>query len=265
MITKLIEFKNQIGNTLRGILVLPEKNNDEHIVVMLGGFERATTSERKFKALSDVLVEHGVASFRFDVADVGLSDGDFYNMTTWTMANDLISAIDKVQSLGFRQVSFVGHSHAASTLSLLLKKIDLAKIVLIAPATNQQGLLQMWFAKIKNPTANITFSNYKEYFNEDEYRKTLQDVSWTDMMTNSHALSPKLREVNSFIDFADNYKDYLMNKILIIHGTNDQLCPLETVNIKTPNKIFVEGGNHDLEKPEQLKQWLSKAVDFITN
>lgn len=265
MTTELLEFKNKKGNILRGVLVSPDNVENNHVVIMLGGFERAATTERKFKALADALVRRGVSSFRFDVTDVGLSDGNFYDTTTQTMSDDLSAAINVIGGLGFKRVSFVGHSHAASTLSLILKDVDFSKIVLLAPGTNQQGLWQMWFVKVKNPGIDINFSNYKNYFNEEEYRKTLDDISWTDSMTASHALSPELRKVNSFIDYADNYKDCPPGKILIIHGTNDSLCPAETVNINTPNKIMVKGGDHDMEKPEQLNQWLTSAVDFLTH
>ena len=96
--TRLVEFENQRGDRLRG--VLDEGGGKDVVIVMLGGFERAASTERKFKFLADRLTGRGVDSFRFDVADVGLSDGDFYQTTTQTMADDLLSAIETVSSLG---------------------------------------------------------------------------------------------------------------------------------------------------------------------
>ncbi len=230
---------------------------------MLGGFERAATPERKFKAFADALVARDIASYRFDVTGIGLSDGDFYDTTTQSMADDLFEAISAVKNSGFKHISLVGHSHAACALSLILPKVVIAHAVLIAPATNQQALLRMWFAQSTNPHADIDFSNYKTYLDEERYQHSLQDSSWTDMMTKSHALSPRLREINSRIDYATNYKNVPPEKILIIHGADDVLCPRESVNVRASHTVVVEGGNHDLEKPDQLNQWLPRAVEFI--
>ena len=73
MRTELLEFKNRKGNILRGILVL-RKEDDKRAVLMIGGFERPTTTQKKFKILADNL---NISSLRLDYTGIGLSDGDF--------------------------------------------------------------------------------------------------------------------------------------------------------------------------------------------
>lgn len=54
--TNLIEFTNKTNDILRGILV--QKDDNKKAVLMCGGFERLTTTEKKFKILADKLIEH---------------------------------------------------------------------------------------------------------------------------------------------------------------------------------------------------------------
>jgi esterase/lipase len=157
MTTKLLEFENKKKDILRGILVSAIETKKDYIIVMLGGFERTTTTERKFKALADKLAQKGLDSFRFDVTDVGLSDGDFYHSTTQSFSDDLSSSITFLKGLGYKKVSFVGHSHAACAFSLLNNKTEMEKVVLLAPGLNQKGLFRMWFAQGGHPEAKINY------------------------------------------------------------------------------------------------------------
>ncbi len=127
--TKLIEFINQNQALLRGILTIPENTDNKSIVIMVGGFERSATTEKKFKLLADKLAEEKLISFRFDATDCGLSDGDFYNMTVESLAADLSEAVSYFQGLGYEKFSVVGHSLAGCAISLLINKVNFEKIV----------------------------------------------------------------------------------------------------------------------------------------
>lgn len=258
MSTKIIEFENPRGNTLRGVLVEPTEKF-EHVVIMLGGFERAASTERKFKLLSDELAKQNIHSFRFDVADVGLSDGDFYQMTTQTMADDLMAAIDLVRDLGYSKISFAGHSHASCNLSLILNKVEFERILLIAPALNQRDIWRYWFAQEMNPNDQIDWHNYKEKVDEVEFEKTLS----LDFYSKNHILGPKLKQINVNIDYSVNFANYDLNKVLVVHGDSDLVCPMESLTIDFPNKIVVKNGDHDVDKPEIISQWLSQATSFL--
>jgi len=258
--TFLIEFLNQRKNALRGFLMKSSDNND-HVVVMLGGFERTSSSEKKFELLSNELKSNNIDSFRFDAASLGLSDGDFYQTTTQTVADDLTSAINVVRSLGYKKISFAGHSHAGCNLSLILKTVTLTKIVLMAPALNQKELFRLWFAQSENPNQEINWENYRKYLDETRFLKSLS----TDMICEKHILGPSLAQTNHSVDYAVHFHNYDLNKILLIHGDSDAICPIESLTIKFPNKIIVENGDHDIDKPEIIKLWLKKAATFIAN
>ena len=260
MKTKLIEFKNQRNDILRGVWVESENCNKNHIVIMLGGFERAASTERKFKLLADELAKQEIDSLRMDIADVGLSDGDFYQMTMQSISDDLLSAIETIRKLGYKKISFIGHSQAACNVSLLFNEINFEKIVLLAPALNQKDLQRLWFVQEKNPTEKIGWNNYLKYFDEEEFQKTISQ----DVQTKSHILSPEFKRMNSTIDYAQNFHGYDLNKILAVLGDSDKVCPMESQTIEFPNKIILQGGDHDMEKPNMITQWINDAVSFLS-
>lgn len=258
MITKLVEFKNSNQFLLRGILTLGY-NNSQDIVIMVGGFERACTTEKKFKALADKLADNNITAFRFDATDCGLSDGDFYNTTTKSLAEDLLCAIDYLKKSGYQRFSIVGHSFACCAISLILNKINFEKIVLIAPALNQKELLRLWFAQKNNKDLKIGWNNYKNYYIEEEFLKE----SKSEMLTKSHRLNYKYRFNNKDIDYSSKYIEFPNKLIMLIHGTNDDKVPLESLNIKFGNKVIIDNGDHELEQPPVIEQWISKCIDFL--
>jgi len=260
MITKLLEFKNQRQELLRGILAIGGGDN-QHVVIMLGGFERAGTTERKFKILADELAKNDVASFRFDAADCGLSDGSFYHMTTKSLSEDILSAIDFLKIQGYERFSIVGHSLAACAISLLLDEIVFEKIVLISPALNQRDLLRLWFAQKNNKDAEVNWENYKEHYKESDFILDLEN----DMLTKTHKINREYKVENQAVDYSENYNKISTDKILLIQGNNDDKVPLESINVNFSNKMIIDKGDHDLEKAGIIEGWYKNAVDFLKN
>lgn len=259
MTTKLLEFKNNKQELLRGIFITSEDVKNDYVVILLGGFERAATTEKKFKSLADELIKYGVCSFRFDAADCGLSDGDFYKITTQKLADDLFSSIEYLKNMGFSKFSICGHSLAGCVISLIIDKIGFEKIVLLAPALNQKELLRLWFVQKNNKDVEIDWFNYKNYINEEEYTKGIE----SDMLAKTHKLNFQFRHDNKDIDYSNKYDGFTQEKILLIHGTKDNSVPLESLNFEFKNKIIIENGDHDLERPGIIEQWIDKAVDFL--
>lgn len=259
MITKLIEFNNKESDILRGILVKPKKVYNNYIVLMFGGFERSGTTQKKFKKLSDELGERNIASFRFDATDCGLSDGNFYNITIESLTDDLLSAFSYLKKLSYQKVSIVGHSLASCSISLIIKKINIEKVVLIAPALNQKDLLRYWFVQKNNQNIQINWNNYKDYLKEKEFIKNCK----LDLITKSHKLNYQYRDKNKEIDYSLNFSDFDKKKLLLIHGAMDDKVPLKSLNINFLNRIIIKKGDHDLEQPGIIEQWLNKAVNFL--
>jgi len=95
--------------------------------------------------------------------------------------------------------------------------------------------------------------------NEDEF---LKDCRKTDRITKVNFINPDYFLECQNIDLSGNFKLFL-DRILHIHGSEDTVAPLESVSVNFLNQIIVEGGDHDLEKPNQMEQWLRKVVNFL--
>lgn len=265
METRLVEFKNKSGDLLRGILVLGDTVSNKG-VILLHGFERTATTEKKFKLLSDNLALHNIISLRFDFTGCGLSDGKFEKTTIKNMTDDFQQALEFIRKEhGIIEINIVAHSLSACVVANFLKshKNPFSKIVLLAPALNQKDLLRYWFIKNtlekSNGNLQITWNNFRGYLDEEEFKK---DCLKEGKMTKANYISKDYFLENMSIDYSPFFKN-IRKYILHIHGDKDDKVPLENLNIIFPNSIIVRGGDHDLERPDMINQWLNQCVSFI--
>lgn len=261
MFTKLIQFTNQDKKTLRGIYSGAEEN--KKLVIMVSGFERKASTEKKFKALSDALTEQGIDCFRFDYEGLGLSDGDFSDFTVENWKKDLLSAraeIEKVKE--YKSISLVAHSVSGCVAALVWQEADWEKMVLLGPALNQKELLRYYFAQNKmkkeDPQIEVTWDNFRNYFREEEFQTYIKKEG---KMTKENYLLPDYFLKNEDKDYSSYFKE--ADNVLLVQGDNDKKVPLESFNVSFSQKIIVSGGDHDMERPDLLKQWLSGAVKFL--
>jgi len=255
--TKLIEFKTEFGNILRGIFVDVKSKRG---VICLHGFERNATAEPKFKFLSDSLAEKGISSFRFDYTGTGISDGDFSKISIETMTQDLERAIDIFKKLGIKEFALVSHSLSGCVIGnyLSLGKNLPYKIVLLAPALNQKDLLRYYFVVSNIKDRNITWNNYRDFLDENAF---LKDSKRKNKVAKAHYIGKDYFLENLERDYSDFFEGF--DNVLLVYGDKDAKVPLESLNFDFSNKIIVKDGDHDLEKPDFIKQWLSKVVDFL--
>jgi pimeloyl-ACP methyl ester carboxylesterase len=265
MQTKLIEFKNQDNETLRGILTIPDEKPKAG-AIFLQGFERNATVEKKFRQIADALVGREIASLRFDASGCGLSDGDFSKTTIKKRAQELLKALEVLQKeAGILKINFVAHSLGTCPLALELEGLDkiINKMVFIAPALNQKDLLRFYFARDSmkkiNPDIKISWVNYKQHLNEEEF---LADCLHAGKMVRENYINPDYFIETKDLDFSHSF-DSMIGKILHVHGEFDLSVPLESLNVEFPNRIIVPGGDHNLERPDFWQQWFTRAVEFL--
>ncbi len=260
--TELIEFKNRQGEILRALL---DKAGVKRGVVFVHGFER-TSVEKRFKVMVDNL-KGKVNLFRFDMADCGLSDGDFKNFTIDKSARELGAAIKVFQRRSkTKYLAMLAHSVGGCiVLHYLLNyykpsgglKID--KLIFFAPALNQRELLRYWFVQNNRAQRKTSWSDYRRYLNE---KKFLESVKIKQRLVKAHVLSNKYFLEN----YQQDYNDYLdkLDKTyrwLVIHGDKDEKVPLASNRFKRVLKV--RGGDHDLQRPDMVKQWLKEVINFI--
>lgn len=261
MKTKLVEFKNKDKDILRGILSLSNTPSSK-AVLMCGGFERSATTEKKFKALTDELNKANVPSLRFDYTGCGLSDGEFSKVSVKRMGSELQKAIKILkQKTKSEEVIIVGHSLSACVIAKILNKTPITKIILLAPALNQRELHKFWFVgsvtKKIDPLLKITWQNYKEHLDEKEFKK---DLVRNDKMTKANYIDNNYFLENANKDYSDLFDS--TKNILVIHGDADDKVPLASLSKKF-SPLIIQNGDHDLERPDMIEQWLQKTIDFI--
>jgi pimeloyl-ACP methyl ester carboxylesterase len=267
MQTRLVEFKNQNNDILRGILTVPD-NNPGKGIIFLHGFERNATVEKKFKRMADALAIRGIATLRFDASGCGLSDGSFYDTTISKRANELDAAMEILaKKFTNIRIGFFAHSLGACVLASRVGRLDCSgtKIVLMAPGLNQKDILRYYFARdimlAKNPAVGISFANYREYFDENKFldfiARSKRMLNRLDYVGPEYFLEAHKTEMSK-------YFDKIKKDILHIHGTADQKVPLASLNTEFANRIIVNGGDHDLERPDLFDRWFPSAVDFLT-
>lgn len=265
MKTQLIEFQNSKDEILRGILV-ESKNKPRKGVIFVNGFERSGTVEPKFKDLSDKLYNEGISSMRFDFSGLGLSDGNFKNTTLNNWTKEFSNAYDFFKSKTETEfVYVVGHSLGNCVIGKYLEQNpkNIKKAVLISPALNQRDLMRYWFVsrkmKNENPEQLIKWNNYREFLDESEFQK---DANKTDKMSKYNFIGAEYFQECSKLDLSNSFKKY-RNEFLCILGDSDETVPTESLSVDFLNKIIVNGGDHDMEKPNQRIQWIDKAVEYL--
>lgn len=228
-------------------------------MICLHRFERVSTTEKKFKKLADKLAERKIPSFRFDYTGCGLSDGDFKYTTVSSMKNDLEKAISAFKrNVKLKSLVVVAHSLSACVVARYnIEKFH--KIVLISPALNQKELLRYWFVKSTYPKDEIDWFNYRKFLDEKEFIKYCKIKL---KMTKFNWISDKYFLENKDIDYA-SFFEKSKSKVLHVHGEKDDKVPLESLTISFQKKILVKEGDHDLERPDMIKQWLEKTIEFI--
>src|SRR3989338_113242 len=263
MKTELIELIGCRGDTLRG--VLSQSGMSHQVVLMLHGFERAASSEPKFKHLADALERAGVASFRLDFTGCGLSDGNFQQNTTSTYAEDVRLTLSYLKERDFLPYAVVTHSLAACVLASLDAETqeEFERVVFIAPALNQKQLLRYWFVKNhikkKDPSFRVTWGNYAKFLDEDAFG---EDCARADKMSKANFVGAEYFLENKEKNYVEKV-ELLLHRALLVHGSGDDTVPLESLPIIFPNQLIVKNGDHELERRDLIKQWLPDAVKFL--
>lgn len=266
--TRLIEFKNHKGETLRGLIDAADSlSGTKTGVILIHGFER-TTVEPKFKNIIDEL-KGRVSTFRFDFSGHGLSDGKFEDISVEKMEKELKIAIEtfKREIPHLKKINIVAHSLGACTILKLISKDPktINKAVFMSPAFNQKDLLRYWFIKNKEgKRCDVNWSNYRKNFAEKEFQA---DLKIRKRMVKGHYLENGYYLENENIDYQDLFAEINFNlkKFLIIEGSLNDKLPPESNN-KLPNGIEIiriANGDHDLERPDMASQYLKKLVDFL--
>jgi len=132
-----LEFENDAGETLAGLLETPP---DNIVTQRYAIFAHCFTCGKDIAAASRIsraLAAHGIAVLRFDFTGLGSSDGDFANSNFSSNVQDLISAAEKLKAEYAAPQLLIGHSLGGAAVLAAAHQIESIRAVATigSPAT----------------------------------------------------------------------------------------------------------------------------------
>jgi len=135
-------FHDAAGHRVAGILATPSRPTDR-MVVLCHGF-LSTKNSSTNKALTRLLTEQGIATFRFDFFGQGESEGPFSDITLSIALDQAMSALDIVASSGYRRIGLMGSSFGGLVAILTAaKRTDLRAVALKCPVADFAEVLRL--------------------------------------------------------------------------------------------------------------------------
>lgn len=250
-----IEFTNDRGMTIAGILDFPEKEGKFPTILLLShftGFKELTHLSHLAKAL----VEKNFCVLRFDFSDcVGKSEGTCEDMTLMHQVRDTFSAIDFLETqdkVDSNKIGVAGHSLGGTTAI-----VSAANDSRIKAIVNIAGLASAkWDVLFKEKvpeweeTGFITFKTFTKGEVKIKYGfyKDLKKYSASEIVKQVHV------------------------PIRIIHGDNDKIVPLKNgeeifKNANEPKDLhIVKDADHMFSnnEPEMIQatiEWFEKYLN----
>ena len=242
-----VSFSNRRGQTLKGILHLPEGSDVHAAVILCHGMESNKESE-KLVSLSRTLAERGILALRFDFACAGESSGKFEEITYSGEVEDLKAAFNFILRYQVKKIGILGSSMGGAVALLFAakeKKVT-ALVTIAAPAhpekitgkiLTQEGIKQ-WrqagFVTYHGRRINVSLLDDLQKINVPEATKKISCP------------------------------------VLIIHGDADETVPVEEAyqlytQLTSPKRICIlKGADHRLSNPYLLEKALEESINWIT-
>jgi len=139
-------FLDPQGHTVASLLTAPDGGTDR-IAVLCHGFLSSKTSTTN-TTLTRMLIEQGIATFRFDFFGQGESQGPFELITNTLAVQQALAALNLVQQKGYRKIGFMGSSFGGLVATLVAaQRTDLACLALKCPVVDFAEELRLEFGE----------------------------------------------------------------------------------------------------------------------
>ncbi len=231
---KQIEFLSD-GYQLKGFLHLPETESPPVVIGSHGLF--ANCQSPKQIGLAQKCNDAGIAFFRFDHKGIGQSQGNFEDVTSLDFrVQDLENAAQTILNSGLvsQKLALFGSSMGGATCVEFIKRNKfkvLGAVLYSAPL--KSGPVSA--AVAKSPEA--------DFLSERFFKEAIH------------------------FDISDGLEK--LSNILIVHGNNDEVVPLENAykiheNANPPKKLIIqEGGDHPMSNPEHQEAFIIEASKWL--
>lgn len=249
-----LTFKDADGHTVSGILAAPDVGTDR-LALFCHGFlsnKNSTTN----RTLTPLLLERGIATFRFDFFGQGKSEGPFECITVTIALQQALAALRLVRSQGYCRIGLMGSSFGGLIAILAASQVPRdgaapSVVALKCPVPDFPEMLRLEFGKD----------------GMDHWKRTDQIPDVTG------GLNP-VRLRYAFYENCLLYNAYkaagaIQAPVLIVQGECDEYVPLhqscrlfEAIRAEKRLEIL-PGANHRFTKPEDFQAMTNLLVDWL--
>ncbi|MBD3313016.1 alpha/beta fold hydrolase [Candidatus Woesearchaeota archaeon] len=250
MITKRVEFENNKGDVLHGVLRIPDEEGQFPAVIICHTFHDNKDNELIFN-LWDVISRAGFAVLRFDFSGRGESQGNFRDLTISQEIDDIDSAfrfMDSSEQIDSDRIGIVGHSMGGIDAVLFSSGSRKVKaLVTIAARADTKEFIDSYFDK----------------YQQDEWKRK------------GYVQMHNLNEISSeFLHDAENHDIIKSIKaircpVLIMHGTDDPRVPFQDArelfnHAPEPRQLeLIDGADHRITGDSHREQLLDILIDWL--
>lgn len=148
-LSKEVSFSNNLAAiTLSGTLTIPDESNDYPVIILISGSglqnrNSEVYGHKPFLVIADYLSSRGIGVYRYDERGAGKSEGAYHSATSINFKNDVLAAVAKLDSMGYKNIGLMGHSEGgliAPMAAVEDKRIDFI-ISLAGPALPIDSLM----------------------------------------------------------------------------------------------------------------------------
>ena len=261
---QLVAFHDSDGHLVSAILATPP-NGTGSIAVLCHGFLSGKNSTTN-KTLTRLLIERGIATFRFDFFGHADSDGPFEDITVTLAVKQASAALDYVAAQGYSSIALMGSSFGGLVATLAAQKWtspastgkdipspgNLACVALKCPVVDFPEELELELGQ--DGMAEWRRSNSIPDFAGGQSRLKLSYAFYEDSRQN----------------VAYDAAGSITAPTLIVQGDQDELIPLHQSQrlydrLKGEKSLrLIQGADHQFSKAEHFRAMIDLLADWLT-
>jgi len=245
-----LTFKDPLLHGVAAILTTPESGTNR-IAVLCHGFLSSKTSSTN-NTLTRMLVEKGIATFRFDFFGQGESEGLFEDITTSLAVGQVMSACNLVLAKGFSKLALVGSSFGG--LVSILTTAQRRDIVCLA---------------LKCPVVDFA-EELRLEFGPDEMARWQATNTIPNILGGAERLRMKYRLYEDCLrQVAYDPAATIMAPTLIVQGQKDEMVPLHQSQrlfdlLKGPKRMnLLPDADHQFTRAEDFQAMTASIVEWL--
>jgi uncharacterized protein len=248
---RMLPFHDASGHRIAAVLTTPSRAATS-VAVLCHGFLSGKHSSTN-NALTRILTERGIATFRFDFFGQGESQGPFQELTNTLAVSQAMAALDLMTQQGFRRLGLMGSSFGGLVAILTAaQRSDLACLALKCPVVDFAEELRLEFGeeemarwKTTDTIPNIMGGNDRIALRYSFYEDCLRQIAYE-----------PARSITA--------------PTLIVQGDQDEHVPLhqsarlyEALTV-TKHLELLPGADHQFTQREDFTRMTGLIADWLT-